>query len=282
MLYSGIPNEWGWSTSNFGATYTEAGFGTSVAAHATNANAKGTAVSLLAGASVTEDVYGIEIVVVGGFTAVNVRRYLADLLIDPAGGSSWTTIINNLAFGGPAWIQSGYRYYFPLYLKSGTSIGMQQQCTTAAIAFRAGVKLFGKPTRPDKVDCGTKVETFGATTASSSGTGITPGNGVLGSYTASLGTTVADLWWWQWGGILSNDTTITPQKGVMGEVACGDATNKKLCYTGYTWAMTNEDQGKDSGFQCVRTIKAGEAVYVRCAGSGAADTTPTTTAYGLG
>ena len=51
-------------------------------------------------------------------------------------------------------------------------------------------KLFGKPTRPELLRVGTKVQTYGAVTASTSGTAITPGTNAMGAYTASLGTSI--------------------------------------------------------------------------------------------
>ena len=277
-------NEFAFSVDNFGATFTDAGFGTSVNAHPTNAHQKGTAVSLISGASVTEDVYGVAIMFTGGNGAGVTRRHLADLLIDPAGGTSWSIIINNLYVNSPSFLLGGYKYYFPLYLKSGTSIGMQQQCSTANIAFRAGVRLYGRPSRPELCKVGTKVETFGAATVSTSGTAVTPGNGALGAY-ASMGTSTNDLWWWQWGGVGVNDSSVTPQKGCLAEVSAGDASNKKICADGVGQAWTAAEESSKEAFGLrhpVRNIKGGETVYVRVSASGAADTTPTTTAYGLG
>jgi len=277
-------NEFGYTVDNFGATITDAGFATSVNAHATNANQKGTAVSLIAGASVLQDIFGVAIVFTGGNTAASIRRFLADLLVDPAGGTAWSTLIPNLFVNNPSLLCGGYRYYFPIYIKAGSSIGCQQQCSTANIPFRCGVRLFGKPSRPELVKVGSQVEAFGVTAASTSGTALTPGNAVVGAY-ASMGTSVADLWWWQWGGIGTNDTTMTPQKGGFGDVAAGDATNKKICVEGCNQMVTAAEESTKEAFGLmvpIRHIKGGETVYVRASMSGAADTTPTTTAYGLG
>lgn len=278
-------NDFGWSTDNFGATFSDTGIGTAVTAHASSAHTKGTAVSLLAGASVTEDVYGIAIGASGiTGSGTGITMYLGDLLIDPAGGTSWATIINNLAFNSPYLILGGYWYYFPLYLKNGTSIGMQVQCSTANITLRAMVRVFGKPSRPDLVKCGTKVRTFGANTGSTTGTALTFGTAAMGSLSASLGTTADDLYWWQ-GGILINDGT----RGVCGysmDVLAGDGTNNVVCAENIFYGEdTTSERGGKTPFGTRlpwRNIAAGNNIYIR----GAATTTPETNTsgvvYGLG
>lgn len=276
-------NEFCWSVDNWGATLTDAGLGTAVTADVTTAHVKGAAASLIAGASVTEDVYGMSILFCGGSTAGTIRRYLADILIDPAGGTSWSTLISNLLVNSPSLLLGGYRYYFPVYLKNGTSIGCQQQCSTNNIAMRVAVTLHGKPSRPDLIKVGTKFETFGAVTGTTSGTAITPGASTEGSYT-SMGTTTNDLWWWQWGGIAVNDTSTSTDLNV-GDVACGDATNKKICVLRNSCPNKgSEECGKETMglVRPIKHIKGGETVYVRAFYTGAADTTPTTTAYGMG
>lgn len=282
MLSVPYMNEFGWTVDNFGATYSDTGIGTSVTSGAINT--KGTAVSLIAGASVTQDALGIAVGFSGGFLATNVRQFLADLLIDPAGGTSWSTLIPNLVVNSPCLHNGGYWYFFPLYIKNGTSIGMQHQCSTASIAMRGLVKLFGKPSRPEMWKVGSKVETFGANTGTSGGTAITPGTSAMGAYTASLGTTANHLWWWQ-GGLAINDTTQTNVAYLL-DVAAGDATNKKICAENIP--LVNAGTAEQTGKSAIGTrgpyrhIKAGELVYMRAACSGTPDSSITAVAYGVG
>lgn len=275
-------NEFGWSADNYGATYSDANIGTG--ATSGGSNTKGAAVSCLSGATVAQDVYGISICFGGGYTTGAIRRWFVDLLIDPAGGTSWSVAIANLLAGSPSTSFLGYNYYFPLYLKAGTSIGIQAACSTGTQAIRACIRVFGKPSRPDLVKVGTKVETFGAVTGTTSGTSITPGSSSLGSY-VSLGTTSNDLWWWQSGGIVFNDTTLTGNTYLI-DVAAGDASNKKICVNHAVMITSSfEIQGKDAfgTVPPIRHIKGGETVYARAASCDVGpDTTPTTTAYGLG
>jgi hypothetical protein len=270
------------TVDNYGATLTDAGQGALITASA-SANVKGATTSCLAGASVTSDVYGIGITFCGGNASATVRRYLADLMIDPAGGTTWVALINNLYVNSPALTGGGYRYFFPLFLKAGTSVGLRTQSNVASATMRGAVQLYGKPTRSELIKVGSRVETFGAVTATTSGTAVTPGNAVAGAY-VSLGTTANECWWWQWGGVGCNDTT-QGLNALMGDVAAGDATNKKICADSITQNNTAAEQsGKEAlGLRPpYRVIKAGETVYVRVSGSVLGDTTTDTTAYAVG
>lgn len=212
MLY--VPgNDFSWSVDNFGSTYSDSALGTSVPGNA-SANVKGANTALLAG--IAEDCYGISICFLGGNANGVIRRQLTDLLIDPGAGvgnagSSWSVMIANLLSNsptlGPAG-NAGYWYYFPIFLKAGTAIGAAHQDLAAAtVALRMAVRVYGKPSRPDMLKVGTKVQTLGAVTASTQGTAFTPGTGALGAVSAALGTLTYDSWWFQLG-IASNTTTM--------------------------------------------------------------------------
>lgn len=276
-------NGFGFSVDNWGAnSHSAANFGTAVTAHATNANTKGTAVSLIAGSSVTEDIFGIAIGFGTGAASAAVRNFLADILIDPAGGSSWTTLIPNLATNSPAIGGFGFWFYFPLWIKSGTSIGCQVQCTTANIVTRVGVRLYGKPSRPEMCRVGTRVKTFGAVTASSEGTAVTPGNGNVGSYSASLGTTADDIFWWQLG-FGCNDSTKS-SVGYMFDIACGDASNKLLVAEGIPALNDASENTQKAAFGYnlpMRDVPAGANVYVRASASSTPDSNITATVHGV-
>jgi hypothetical protein len=277
-------NDFGFSADNFGATYTDAGIGTGITSGA--ANTKGSTVSLLAGASVTEDVYGVAVGFSGGNAAATVRQYLSDLFIDPAGGTSWqaSPIIPDLISNSPSLLNGGYWYYFPLFVKSGSAFGSRTQCSAASAALRVMLRLFGKPNKPELCKTGAFVRSFGVTAASSNGTTITPGTSAMGSYTASLGTTSDDLWWWQCGHA-TNDTTQTAV-GYLLDVDAGDATNKYKCAQHVLVSQNNtaEQNGK-AAFGLVppiRHMKSGANIYMRAACSGTPDSSITVAAYGLG
>lgn len=269
MLYNDV-NEFNWTTDNFGATFSEAGFGTQLTTGA--ANTKGAAVELLA--AVAEDVYGIAITFGAGATSGAARQFMADLLVDEAGGSSYSVRIANLMVDAPNFNLTGYQYYFPLFIKSGSSIGVQAQCQAATQTMRCGVKVFGKPSHPHLISVGTRVETFGADTATTTGTGITPGTNALGSYTASVGTTTNNNWWWQMGYVVTDTSIVSANYHF--DVKAGDGSNDKICMDGVLATGTGSEQMSKSSLGYglpIRRIVAGSNVYVR---SAAINTTPDT------
>jgi hypothetical protein len=283
--------DFGWSTDNFGSTYSDAGFGTSIPANA-SANVKGANTQVLAG--IAEDCYGIMIVFAGGSASATIHRYLADLIIDPAAGvggagSSWSVMIANLYAPYCSLGCGGVCYYFPLYLKAGTAIGFAQQAVVAAKAMRAGVRVYGKPKRIDAIRCGSFVDTLGAVTGSTSGTSITPGTNAMGSYSASLGSTTRDSWFWQ-AAIGYNDTTIgggtSISEATFLDVAASNdgGTTKIVCAESILCNFSTTEQGGKAplGATNYREIPSGATVYVRGASTIAPNTTPTCVAYALG
>ena len=279
--------DFGWSVDNWGATLTDTGIGTNIPGNA-SANVKGANTQVLTG--IAEDCYGIHLMFSGtGATSVAQRHYV-DLIIDPAAGaggagSSWSVIISNLFFNASRLGTSGAfgtHFYFPLYLKKGTAIGLVHQSSTTTTALRGCVKIFGKPKRIDAIRCGTTVQTLG-TTGSTAGTAITPGTSAWGSYTATLGTLTHDSWWWQ-GGIGDGDISRTA-RGYMFEIAA-NATNKIKCGDfNYGVIGTIEESFKTataSPFN-YKEISSGQDVYMRGVSfSGAPDSSMYCAVYALG
>jgi len=266
---------------NFGATYTDAGLGTA-GNNSGVANTKGTTTTLIAASSVTRDVAGIGITFNGGSVATGTRRYFADIMVDSRGGTSWDVKIPNLFVNNPSLVLGGYQYYFPLYIKAGSSVGFRYQGINAN-TLRCSVQLFAMPDHPESIKVGTFVEAFGVDTSTTSGTAITPGTSLMGAYT-QMGTSTRKLWWWQWGGVGYNEGVFVVG-AMLGDIGIGTASDQRLCmkhclqrYNG------NEEAGK-----CMMGINIpyldgpnNSAVWVRAACVGTPETTPTTTAYGMG
>lgn len=288
MLYT-PKNHFNWQVDNLAGVALTDATGTSLPGHA-NANQKGADTAILAG--LAEDCYGISIGFSAGSTTSASRRHLVDLLIDPAAGvggagASWSVAIANLYSNSPqvGSGQTGVWFYFPLYLKAGTAFGgAHQENNATSPTVRIAVRLYGKPTRPDLLLCGTKVQTLGATTASTEGTAVTPGtSNTWGSYSASLGTLSLDSWWWQIG-IGSTDTAMNAHTALYD--AAVNATNKLTVAQEipYTVAGTSEVASKGAFGRDlpIRNASAGENVYVRgnCLNS-ASDTGMSAIVYAL-
>lgn len=189
--------------------------GTGIAAGTSSSDGTSTAVLT----ALAHDVHFL-VVALGGYGAAGVNaNTLFDVLVDPAGGTSWTAFINDLVCGmtpPPATTNAGIQvyYYFPVFIKSGTSVGGRaRQSGTGAVANpRVMMWAFGNPSRPDAWWCGSGVETLGAVPTSSQGTTITPGaSGVAGTWT-TIGTSTHPYGALQFG-IQGPDGTATAKGG---------------------------------------------------------------------
>jgi hypothetical protein len=135
------------------------------------------------------------IIGIGGITGANVDgRASLDVRHDPAGGTSWATLISALVCGYSAVPAAGvtgigFWYHFPLFIPAGTSLGVRSRTshTSNITSGRVVMYCYGCPNRPDMWWCGSAVESLGISALSSTGTSHTPGNsGAFSSY-ASVG-----------------------------------------------------------------------------------------------
>lgn len=134
---------------------------------------------------------------------------LMDVMIDPAGGTSWSEFISDLVVGGSGfvdWDGGGVplgvplMYHFPVWLPAGTSIGARVRAsflnggvyqapanTPRVVAYAAGGNK-----NPASWWCGQRVETVG-TMAPSSSRGQDHAPGASGSFSswADLGSPIA-------------------------------------------------------------------------------------------
>lgn len=169
--------------------------GTAITAGTSNND--GSSVAVLT--AIAHEVQYLEIGLSGFFVAAAAHYCLVDILIDPAGGSSWasTPLIDNLVCGytvaGGLTAAAGLWYHFPLYVPSGASLGARARTSHTATGAneRVHMRAYGNPSRPDVWWCGSKVETLGVTEASSIGTSHTPGNSGTYSSWANIGATIS-------------------------------------------------------------------------------------------
>jgi hypothetical protein len=145
------------------------------------------------------------VLAISGFAiSGNDSSALLDILVDPAGGTSWATLISDLLAGYTSFMEidaaSGnfgipLMYHFPIWIPAGTSIGAQARFaagSTPAAAPRVVVFAAGGNKHPASWWCGQKVETVGNFNAASS-RGQTHTAGASGSFSswASLGSATA-------------------------------------------------------------------------------------------
>lgn len=278
MLWTPV-NEFNSQVDNFGATYTNPGLGTTITAHA-SAHTKGSVTQVLS--ALADDCYFLSVMFTRTNTTVAATGFLADIVYDPAGGTSWQTIIPNLLVHQPALSRGGYHYAFPIYMPAGSTVGCQIQGSTGGVTIQCAVRAYGKPSRPDLVNVGSKVQALGVNTGTTRGTSITPGTNAMGSYTATLGTLNFDAWWWQCGWT-TTDTSIG-SAGYLLDIAA-NATNKILCAQNVPVnADASENVGKAAFGPAlpIRRISSGQDVYMRAASIGTPDSTISIAAYALG
>jgi len=128
-------------------------------------------------------------------TAAEDNSALMDILIDRAGGTSYSSLIDDLVCGFGGGGSGGtanpvHIYHFPLWIPAGASIGARCRKTGAtATTARLAMWLYGRPRNPDAWWCGQGVESVGVVAATSKGTAHTPGNSGAFSSFATIGTT---------------------------------------------------------------------------------------------
>ncbi len=244
---------------------------------------------ILSDASVTEDCFGIFIRITGISVAATSKSALVNIGSDPTGGTSFATIIPNLlcseAATSNATVPSdGIDYYFPLYIKSGTSLAAQGSVNNATVGtMRVYVKLFGGQEYAERQKWGFTVEQFGAVTASSKGTDLTPGNtGAEGTYVQMGSNLTNDYFWWQLGvGITQGTTTNLAYDW---DLARGDGSSKQIMIPDES-IVTGTSEATVKHLQALgcyeRPATVGEGIYARGTCSGTANTGWSAIAYGM-
>jgi hypothetical protein len=184
------PPSWAHCTTNFPSTPAIT-VGTNFTAGLNDADAASVAI-------LTNVTHDIEYLVLGfhatGGTGLNTSMLL-DLLVDPAGGSTWATdpLINDLLVGQAgtnAQATSGLSYYhFPIWLKSGHSLGVRARTahTSDVTTGRIAVLAYGGNANPGSWWCGQHVTTIGVDPSISQGTNHTPGNSAAFSTWVNFG-----------------------------------------------------------------------------------------------
>lgn len=264
-------NQFGLVISSIDGTRPAATTGTSITP--TQNTTGGAYATLLSGASLTEDAYAIEICINNIGISTVARDCLVTLAFDPAGGTSFTDWADLLC-GSASQIQAngiGHRFWFPLWLKAGTTIGARGSVNSANLtAFGAFVRVYCKPTRPELIWCGQKVEQLGVTTASSTGTSVTAGTTSEGSWT-QIGTTTRNARFMEFGIGFNNGALNS--NGYSVDLSVGDASNKEIVMLDQIVSVRDIEQSSKAPAPTWCDVASGDIVYARTqAGPNAAGT----------
>jgi hypothetical protein len=289
----GTGNRFSWWASNQTAPPAAGALaGTTVTSNA-SLNVVGTTVTIMS--ALAEDAYGVLIQFNGNVTSGSNRSALCNIFVDPAGGTSWTTLIPTLmadkagflSSGTAGVINGGVWYWFPLFIKAGSTLGANHQNAQPSQSLGIWVTVFGKPSNPASVRTGSYVRAFGADTANSRGTVVVKGvSAAEGASWTQIGSNTADsLWWWQFG-LGCADSTLS-QPCIFFDVAAGDGSNKDLILENLPWTGTGQEAAF-SPLQMVnnyRETPSGVGIYGRAsiASATALDAdNPNMMAYGVG
>lgn len=250
-------------------------------------NTMGAWAQLIAGASVTDDVFGILININSNAVSAAARDSLVDIGYDPSGGTSYTLIIPYLVAtcAAPYNIGTGgVWYYFPLFIPAGSTLAARGSVNNATVGtMRVFANLFCRPRHPESTRVGAYVKAYGAVPASSRGTTVVAGTTAEGAWTL-LGATAAteEIWWWQLG-IGVNDATMTANAHHC-DLGAGNGTNNQILIQDQNITFTAAEQSNNSPLTigCVTNIASGTNIYGRIQCSGTADTGLSMIAHGLG
>lgn len=273
-----------WTYDNWGSNPAST-IGTSVTPGASNV--QGSWTQLASSANIANEVVGFYLQIHSGATSAASKPQLLDIGIDPAGGTSYTAIISDMQIGAsPALTVAGNReHYFPMRIPAGASVAARIRGANAtAGTVRIAVRFYGRSSNGLALPCGSFAETLGATTASSTGTAITPGNAADGSW-VDLGAITRNMWWWQLGYVVANGT-VTAEYTYF-EVAYGDGSNKTTIFKVMHGGTTSETCGLAAQTQLLWSaaycpVAAGVHIYVRARCNNAPDTGYSVTVTGVG
>lgn len=159
------PSRFQWQYSN--ATAPNSNPGTSVTPGASNA--EGSATVIATGSNIAEDVYGVLLVVSQGSTATAIKNHLLDIGFDPAGGTSYDWIVENLGVGSSGGVSAGQAraLWLPIFIPAGSQVAVRIQGNNAtAGTVNVWATFFGRPSHPEQVWAATYSENIGTITTS--------------------------------------------------------------------------------------------------------------------
>ena len=180
---------WAYCTENLQATPSATAIGTAVTAGASNTEGSDTALLT----ALAHDVEYLRIGISKFYAADLDGSALLDILIDPAGGSSYSVLIPDLLAGWTAPTSSSAPtsiplwYDFPVWIPAGATVACRAQSALAApAAAYVLVQAFGGNANPASWWCGQRVTALGPNAATSRGVDHLAGSGDWSSW-ANIG-----------------------------------------------------------------------------------------------
>lgn len=179
LILPGGPS-WAYYSHNLTGTISGSTFGTQVVSG--TGSADGTAVTVLS--ALSHDVEYLKLVLGTTKSSGVDNNALMDILIDPAGGTSWSVLIPSLIVAGlfnitvgsssPAGPTGGYD--FPIWIPAGASIGARcRNAGTSAQTISLAMFAQGGNRNPASWWCGQRVSAIGIDAANSRGSSISCG-----------------------------------------------------------------------------------------------------------
>jgi hypothetical protein len=173
---------------------------------------------------VTEDLVALHITVMQATAATAPRNMFLDIGIDPAGGTSYVVLLENIVCGDPYSAAPAQQWFFPILIPAGSAIAARIRGVSATPGTqKVALRGWGRSSAPETMPVAQFSQTLGVTeTTAVDATAFTPGNAADGTW-ASLGATSRDLWWWQLGYQIDN-ATITAEFTYI-DLGYGDGTS---------------------------------------------------------
>lgn len=271
-----------WYYSNVLTNQPSSAFGTSITP-GTTASTYGSWAQVATSANIAQDVYGVYINFNNGSTSATSRMILCEMGVDNAGGTSYQSVIPYLIAGNAypyTTAPGGIYYYFPLYIKAGSSIAFRAMSNSVS-SLNVNVIFYGQPRRPDSQRVGAYVDAFGVDVAGRAGTAITMGSTSEGAWTQLGSATTRSYWWWQLG--YTSTSTALAANTAHFDISAGTATSKKILIENQKWYTSTAEQiGSIPYFEnAYNNVASGSLIYGRGQGI-AAIAGSSMIAYGLG
>lgn len=282
-------NSWGFRASNVLDTRPVSTGGTLGTSVTPGNNTKGSWTQILP--ALAQTTYLLEIGFCLGRVSGQARDILADVGVDPAGGSSYSVLVPDLlcsCSAAPNGVLS-VLYYFPIRIASGSTVAVRGSVNNATVGtFRAVLFAYGAPADVSRIRYGSYVRAYGVNQAASCGTPVTPGTTSEGTWTeltAGTGSTIAGgdaPWFWQMGFGINNNNMAALHYFMDGSVgaAGGDRIvgQEVLVYTDGTEQALYHNRLQGSEYDAAAGLKT----FGRLQCSGTADTGISMAMYGLG